>query len=87
MKNGRINTLETETMTWLTTKEAAEYLKISRATLMDLKSSGKVKAFPLFKGKKMARPILRFREEDLDVLLFGKRYHRKRQGERETETS
>ena len=43
---------------------------------MSLKGEGKVKAFPLFKGKKKVKPILRWREEDLDAVLMGPKRRR-----------
>jgi excisionase family DNA binding protein len=63
-------------MNWLTTKEACEYLKIGRTTLMDLKDKGKVKAYPIFKGTGKVRPILRWLESDLDALLLGQKRRR-----------
>ena len=67
-----------KSMNWLTTKEACEYLKIGRSTLMDLKEKGKVKVHPLFKGKGKVRPILRWLESDLDALLLGQKRRRMR---------
>jgi len=63
-------------MNWLTTKEACEYLKIARGTLMGLKNEGMVKAYPLFKGRGKVRPILRWLESDLDTLLLGQKRRR-----------
>lgn len=63
-------------MNWLTTKEACEYLKIGRSTLMDLKDKGRVKVYPIFKGAGRVRPILRWLESDLDALLLGKKRRR-----------
>jgi excisionase family DNA binding protein len=63
-------------MNWLTTKEACDYLKIGRTTLMDLKDNGKVRAYPIYKGRGKVRPILRWLESDLDALLLGKKRRR-----------
>jgi excisionase family DNA binding protein len=60
-------------MNWLTTKEACDYLKIGRSTLMDLKNRGMVKTYAIFKGRGRARPILRWLESDLDTLLLGQK--------------
>lgn len=63
-------------MNWLTTKEACEYLKMARSTLMDLKNRGMVKAYPIFKGRGKVRPILRWLEFDLDGLLLAPKRRR-----------
>lgn len=47
---------------YMTTKEAMEYLKVSRETLRRWVNSGKL---PAFKGEK----ILRFKKDDLDKML------------------
>lgn len=49
-------------MNWLTTEEACRYLKIVRSTLMDLRKAGRMKAYPLFKGRGTVWPILRWFE-------------------------
>jgi len=61
---------------WLTTKEACEYLKMARSTLMDLRNKGMVKTYPIFKGRGKVRPILRWLESDLDALLLGRKRRR-----------
>lgn len=63
-------------MNWLTTKEACNYLKIGRSTLMDLKNKGLIKVHPIWKGRGKVRPILRWLESDLDTLLLGQRRRR-----------
>lgn len=63
-------------MNWLTTKEASEYLKIARSTLIELRDRGMVKAYPIFKGRGKVRPILRWLESDLDALLLGQKRRR-----------
>ena len=65
-------------MNWLTTEKACRHLKIARSTLMDLRRAGKVKAYPIFKGRGKTRPILRWLESDLDALLLGQKRRRMR---------
>ena len=54
-------------MIWLTKIEAAEYLKVCKSTIDNLESRGLLKGHRLFlNGQK---PLLRFKQEDLDNLL------------------
>ena len=48
---------------WLTVKEAAAYLRVSRATIFNYCSSGRLPFFNLDGGGR------RFKREDLDALL------------------
>ena len=50
---------------WLTTEEAAAYLKCKRRSLLLLVRQGKIKAYALLRTK---RRVWRFRKEDLDDL-------------------
>ena len=52
---------------WLTTEEAAAYLKCKRRSLLLLVRQGKIKAYALSGTK---RRIWRFRKEDLDAALL-----------------
>jgi excisionase family DNA binding protein len=63
-------------MNWLTTKEACDYLKVGRSTLMNLRADDRIKAYPLYRGEGKVRPILRWLESDLDALLLGKKRRR-----------
>jgi hypothetical protein len=65
-------------MNWMTTEEASRHLKIARSTLMELRRAGRVRAYPIFKGKSRTRPILRWLESDLDTLLLGQKRRRMR---------
>jgi excisionase family DNA binding protein len=56
-----------QTTTWLTAREAAEYLKIEHRTLLAWARVGKVQAFSLSGTK---RHVWRFRREDLDTALM-----------------
>jgi excisionase family DNA binding protein len=51
---------------WLTLKEAMAYLKVSRSTIFEWCSSGKL---PYFKLEASGRLSRRFRREDLDAVL------------------
>lgn len=51
---------------WLTSEEAARYLKVNRRTLLEWVRQGKVKAFRL---SGIIRHVWRFRREDLDAML------------------
>lgn len=57
------NTVETM---WLTTQEAADYLKVPARTLLAWTRAGKVKGFVL-SGQR--RRVWRFRQIDLDATL------------------
>lgn len=49
---------------WLTVKEAAEYLRVSRATLYRMISDGRVKAYELPGSARK-----RFKRDELDALF------------------
>lgn len=66
-------------MPWLTKKEAADYLRVCENTIDNLESSGKLNGYRLYRGKK--KPIVRFREEDLDNLFLKRPKARPRQEE------
>ena len=65
-------------MPWLTKKEAAEYLRVCENTIDNLESEGMLKGYRLYIGKK---PIVRFRQEDLDNLFVRRQKGRPRQVE------
>jgi len=55
-------------MAWLTKIEAAQYLKVCTSTIDNLESKGMLKGHRLYlNGNK---PIVRFRQEDLDNLFL-----------------
>jgi excisionase family DNA binding protein len=66
-------------MPWLTKKEAAEYLSVCESTIDNMESAGRLRGHRAYLGSK--RPILRFRQEDLDNLFLGKPKGRPRQTE------
>jgi len=53
---------------WLTSEEAAQYLRIKRRTLLLWVRQGKIPAYPL---SGCVRHAWRFRREDLDTVLMG----------------
>jgi excisionase family DNA binding protein len=55
--------------TWLTTEEAAEYLKVKPRSLLLWVRQGKVPAYPL---SGVRRRVWRFRREDLDSTLLAR---------------
>ena len=54
---------------WLTTSEAAQYLKVKKRTLLLWVRQGKLKGYTLSGVK---RRVWRFRREDLDSSLFSR---------------
>jgi excisionase family DNA binding protein len=52
---------------WLTSEEAARYLKINRRTLLEWVRQGKLKAYKL---SGIIRHVWRFRQKDLDDMLW-----------------
>ena len=55
-------------MSWLTKKEAAEYLRVSKGTIDNLESRGLLKGHRLYLNG--SKPIVRFRQADLDNLFL-----------------
>ena len=55
-------------MPWLTKIEAADYLRVSKGTIDNLESQGMLKGHRLYLNG--GRPILRFRQEELDNLFL-----------------
>jgi excisionase family DNA binding protein len=65
-------------MSWLTKREAAEYLRVCENTIDNLESEGMLKGYRLYIGKK---PIVRFKQEELDNLFLKRQKGRPRQVE------
>ena len=55
-------------MPWLTKKEAAKYLSVCESTIDNMESRGLLKGHRLYVGDK--RPIVRYRQSDLDDLFL-----------------
>ena len=54
---------------WLTTGEAADYLKVKSRTLLCWVRQGKIKGYALSGSR---RHVWRFRRDDLDACLLGR---------------
>ena len=53
---------------WLTKQEAADYLRVSKGTIDNLESRGMLKGHRLYLNG--GRPIVRFTQEELDLLFL-----------------
>jgi excisionase family DNA binding protein len=62
-----MSNLSTPANDWLTSDEAAQYLKVKRRTLLLWVRQGKLQAFGLSGTK---RHVWRFRKQDLDAALL-----------------
>lgn len=59
-------------MSWLTKKEAAEYLSVCESTIDNLESEGLIAGRRIFRRPNGKKPIVRYKQKDLDN-LFEKR--------------
>jgi hypothetical protein len=59
-------------MAWLTKKEAAKYLSVCESTIDNLESGGLLIGKRIYLKPNGKKPIVRYRQEDLDS-LFEKR--------------
>lgn len=57
-------------MSWLTTAEAAEILRVSAGTVREMVRAKAIPAYPMGSGP---RPRLRFKRDELDSYLEGQR--------------
>jgi len=64
-------------MPWLNKEEAAKYLSVCESTIDNLESRGMLKGYRIYLGKK--KPIVRFKQEDLDSLFVRRQKGRPRQ--------
>jgi len=64
-------------MSWLSKKESAKYLGVCTSTIENLESKGLLKGHRLYLGGK--RPIVRYRQSDLDDLFLRRSRGRPRQ--------
>lgn len=64
-------------MAWMTKKEAAEYLSVCESTVDNMESAGILKGHRVYLGSK--RPIVRYRQSDLDDLFLKRQRGRPRQ--------
>jgi hypothetical protein len=63
-------------MPWLSKKESAEYLGVCESTIDNLESGGMLKGHRIYLGK---RPIVRYRQSDLDDLFLKRQRGRPRE--------
>ena len=68
-------------MSWLTKKEAADYLSVCESTIDNLESAGKLEGRRLYLKPGSKRAIVRYRKEDLDALFERRQKGRPRQTE------
>jgi len=66
-------------MPWLSKEEASKYLGVCKNTIDNLESRGILKGYRVYLGAK--KPIVRFRQEDLDNLFLKRPKGRPRQEE------
>lgn len=57
-------------MSWLTKKQAADYLGVCKSTIDNLESKGILLGHRLYLGSH--KPIVRYKQEDLDNLFLKK---------------
>ena len=66
-------------MPWLTKKEAAEYLGVCTSTVENMESAGLLKGHRVYLSPNRKKPIVRYRQEDLDALFLKRSKGRPRQ--------
>ena len=66
-------------MSWLTKKEAAEYLSVCVGTIDNLESNGLLMGKRIYRRPNGKKPIVRFKQEDLDGLFEKRQRGRPRQ--------
>jgi hypothetical protein len=70
-------------MAWLTKKEAAEYLSVCESTIDNLESAGLLVGKRIYLKPDGKKPIVRYKQEDLNALFEKRRKGRQRQIEKE----
>lgn len=69
-------------MAWLTKKEAAEYLSVCESTIDNLESNGLLIGKRIYLKPNGKKPIVRYKQEDLDNLFEKRQRGRPRQTEK-----
>lgn len=69
-------------MSWLSKKESAKYLGVSTSTIENLESRGLLKGHRLYLGLGRKKPIVRYKQSDLDDLFLSRSKGRPRQENR-----
>jgi hypothetical protein len=68
-------------MAWLTKKEAAKYLSVCESTIDNLESCGLLSGKRIYLKPGHKRPIVRYKQDDLDALFERRQKGRPRQVE------
>ena len=66
-------------MPWLTKKEAADYLSVCESTIDNFESEGLLVGRRIYRKPGARRPIVRYKQEDLDAIFEKRRRGRPRQ--------
>ena len=66
-------------MSWLTKKEAAEYIGVCESTIDNMESAGMLEPRRVYLKPGAKRAIVRYRQEDLDALFEKRQRGRPRQ--------
>lgn len=68
-------------MPWLTKKESAEYLGVCTSTIENMESVGLLEGHRVYLSPKRKKPIVRYKQEDLDALFEKRKRGRPREVE------
>ena len=66
-------------MSWLTKKEAAKYLSVCESTIENLESEGLLVGRRIYRRPDGKKPIVRYKQEDLDNVFERRQRGRPRQ--------
>ena len=66
-------------MPWLTKKEAADYLSVCESTIDNFESEGLLVGRRIYRKPGGRKPIVRYKQEDLDAIFEKRRRGRPRQ--------
>jgi hypothetical protein len=66
-------------MCWLDKKKAAEYLDVCTSTIENMESVGLLEGHRVYLSRKRKKPIVRYKQEDLDALFEKRQRGRPRQ--------
>jgi hypothetical protein len=68
-------------MSWLTKKQAADYLNVCQSTIDNMESAGMLKPRRVYLKPGAKRALVRYKQEDLDALFDKRERGRPRQTE------
>ena len=66
-------------MCWLDKKKAAEYLDVCTSTIENMEDVGLLVGHRVYLSRKQKKPIVRYKQEDLDALFERRQRGRPRQ--------